>query len=361
MLNFSFCEPKAAASRESTRLSVSDIPSVHSLCKSVVYAFILAFVSILNSVIGERSMTVYHTKEDEEHQLVPHSGIDKDFRRRKVEKSRNSKKFDHEKYKSDKSGKTWDPDFRRKQLRLNAERNSKKTKHHGFAPHSGVESLTLEFLKAQAGLMGKTLPEDIWSKVEGVTLLAAALTECHSDSQALSIIGLYLKTHIHNKSLIEYAADVIKSLMEVDETSEELEPHVGLEKPDWLVLLRGGLTNWRLISSNPVFKKVSYLISVLITLGVCDAGNFEWKIGQVKAFSIGALERHTGAIDLLDAAIETIVYFVEGGYACFTTGSMTPLFYSDMQAVEFDEEYSFLVSNLEHVKTGNLKKIRRCY
>jgi len=341
-----------------TKLNVatSKFPSIYSIVKCTVSAFMLSFVSISNSLNGDSgSLSVYLTKKGLR-VIVPQSGTEKEFRRNKFNKSKNSKKFDHEKYKSQKSNKTWDPDYRRTMMRKNFEKDNQKKPYHGFAPHAGLESLSIEFLKEQASFMGAHVPADIWSKLESVVFTTAALAECRSSTQAMSIILLYLKTH-YNESLVEKAAAVFQDLF--DEPSGNVDPHSGIEQPEWLTVLREGMLNWRLVTSNPVFKKISYLISILITLGLCDAASFEWKIGNVKAFSIPALEKHYGALDLVDAAIETVVYFVEGGYACFVSGSFVPLLYSDHQAREFDEEYSFLSSNLEHVKTGNLRKFAK--
>lgn len=73
-------------------------------------------------------------------------------------------------------------------------------------------------------------------------------------------------------------------------------------------------------------------------------------------FSIGAFAKHTSAVDLIDAAFETIVYFTEGGYACFERGSIKPLLYGNMENEEFEEAYSRCLRCHEYAKCGNLEK-----
>ena len=277
--------------------------------------------------------------------LSPQSGKEKLFRRQQYQRSTKSKKKEKAKIIEKTKGKTWSPDIKR----LHA-KNAKRP----YEPHAGLDD-TLKNLRAQAEMMGKNLPADVWSKVEGAVLLASALFECQSQTQAASIFLLYLKTH-YSEALTLTAYEYFQELFS-EEESLEMEPHGAKEKPDWLNLLRDSMMNWRLVTSNPIFKKISYLISICITLGLCEASSFAWDVGKVRLFCIPALERHYGAFDMVDAAIETVLYFVEAGYACFSTNSLTPLLFSDIQAQEFEEEFRFLVQNLEHVKTGNLQKI----
>jgi hypothetical protein len=222
-----------------------------------------------------------------------------------------------------------------------------------FKPHAGLQfQNATDQLRAFANLQGLKVPSKVFSKIEGITLLLASLAECQSQTQALSIFLLYMKTHF-DESLIQVGAHAFESLFE---TPDEFEPHAGSDRPDWLTSLRSCSTNWALITKNPVFKKISFLISICVTLGLCDAASFRWDYQGVRLFSIPACERHHSAIDLADAAIETVMYFVEGGYECFMTNSITPFMYSDLRARDFELEYSFLTSNLEHIKTGNLRK-----
>jgi hypothetical protein len=211
-------------------------------------------------------------------------------------------------------------------------------------------------LKHIASLQGISLPDDIYNHLEGFGLLCLSLCEAVSATQACSIFLMYLKLHFKDKSLIGSAADCFRGLFE----SDEIQPHSGLDRPDWLSSLRTAMTDWKLFINNPVFKKVSFLLSICVTLGLCDAASFEWNIGGVKAFSLPLIDKHYGALDLIDAAIETVMYFVEGGYECFVSKSFTPLLFSDHRARELEADYSFLVSNLEHVKTGNLRKLANC-
>lgn len=293
-----------------------------------------------------RNFLLSLTEEDYSN-ISPLDGDEKDARRHKFIKSRNSKQFDTHRYQAKKSGKKWSPkdrkDFMKKSL--------KQLDHTLLKPHSSVEPNDPVFqLREQLSLLGINMPEKVLSRIEGVVLLCTALSECQSYTQAFSIFMLYLKNH-YSEALISRASVAFKILID-DNT---ISPQGG--KPEWLSMFRDVFSDWKLVTNNPIFKKISHLISICISLGLCEAANFEWTVSGVKIFSIPAHDRHFGALDLVDSAIETIVYFVEGGYECFTTGSLSPLMYSDMRAKEFDENFTKIVSLLEHVKTGNLQRM----
>jgi len=282
----------------------------------------------------------------------PQSGNDKMRRRDDFAKKNKGKIKDKRKVIEKTKGKQWSPEVKKLQQEF-------VRSPHKYQPHGGMED-ALKHLQEQSKLIGKQLPPQIWSKIEGLVLLATSLYECQSETQAVSIILLYLKTH-YTESICSMAYNLFKEIIDEsigdENTNDETVPHTGTEKPNWLTLLREGMTNWRLITNNPVFKKISYLISICITLGICEASSFTWEVQGVRLFCISAMEKHFSALDMIDAAIETVVYFVEAGYACFTSKSLTPLLFSDQEAREFEEDFGFLVANLEHVKTGNLQKM----
>jgi hypothetical protein len=128
------------------------------------------------------------------------------------------------------------------------------------------------------------------------------------------------------------------------------------EKPQWLLLLKDLQDNWSLVIRNEGFKKISHVMSLCLALGLCDSADLDFRVGGMKMFSIGAFSKHATAVDLIDAAFETIVYFVEGGYACFERGTIKPLLYGNMENEEFEEVYSKCLRCHEYAKCGNLEK-----
>jgi hypothetical protein len=219
-------------------------------------------------------------------------------------------------------------------------------------PHSGIEMPNVENLLSNLQeVAGSELSSEFVSKIENIVLVVLALYECQSSTQALTIIMMHLKTWYTGSVLLD-SIEYFKELINGD----DIEPHSSSKKPEWLLQLREAMTNWKLITNNPVFQKISFLISALITMGICSETNFQWNINGIRIFQIAALDKHMSAFDLVDAALETILYFVESGWECFVSKSLTPFLYSDHRMRDFDDEYIFLMQNIEHVQTGNLEK-----
>ena len=156
-----------------------------------------------------RNFLLSLTEEDYSN-ISPLDGDEKDARRHKFIKSRNSKQFDTHRYQAKKSGKKWSPkdrkDFMKKSL--------KQLDHTLLKPHSSVEPNDPVFqLREQLSLLGINMPEKVLSRIEGVVLLCTALSECQSYTQAFSIFMLYLKNH-YSEALISRASVAFKILID---------------------------------------------------------------------------------------------------------------------------------------------------
>jgi hypothetical protein len=283
----------------------------------------------------------------------PQSGNEKNHRRAQFNRSALAKQKATKAYLSNKYKRLGPSDFVAQHPNLEGFLPDFKT----YKPHSGIDLQTIcSQLKNLSSLQGLNISEIVFSRIEGISLLLAALAECNSQTQAFSIFLLYMKSHF-SESLLSVAAKAFEEIFEMPNAYGVVEPQSGTEQPEWLKALRNTTTSWKMVVTNPVFKKVSYLISMCISLGLCDAANFRWDVQGVRLFSIPAADRHSSALDLADAAIETVVFFVEGGYECFQEKSFSPFLYHDQRARKLESEFGFLQANLEHIKCGNLKKI----
>ena len=225
-----------------------------------------------------------------------------------------------------------------------------------FTPQIGSAAIATAFAKL-ANIKGISIDDDTLNRVENLGALFVAAKDCTTVSGFLGTIFLYLKTH-YNKSVSNLVANYLSELLDA-----EFNPQTGefgvdpvKEKPKWLMLLKDLQENWTLVIRNDGFKKVSHIMSLCLALGLCDSADLDFRIGGMKMFSIGAFAKHASAVDLVDAAFETIVYFVEGGYACFDRRSIKPLLYGNMENEEFEESYSKCLRCHEYAKCGNLEK-----
>jgi hypothetical protein len=109
---------------------------------------------------------------------------------------------------------------------------------------------------------------------------------------------------------------------------------------------------WRKGMQHPLFEKLSFVISFLVTVGFVKEKLFT--IGSFKLFKAEAFTASTHCHDIVDGMLSTILFFFEKGYACFTSGSWHPLWDATSEMNKFDDDLAFLVANISNVKNGNL-------
>lgn len=214
---------------------------------------------------------------------------------------------------------------------------------HRFTPQALLDSLILAKFYDH---LRSNVSDKIVDKLEGLVALYLALAECASQRQFLAIITLYAKTHC-DKSVLTSVSDLSRSLFS-DHSPQSS------DRPEWLELLSTSLTNWKLVTNNPGFSKVSKVISMMVTLGIF--GEQKISLGGLELFSSHALKQQVNAVDLFDAIAETVTFFAEGAYSCFVTGSLKPLLFSSSAVMDIEKRYIEMLSLWEYARNGNLKR-----
>jgi hypothetical protein len=189
----------------------------------------------------------------------------------------------------------------------------------------------------------------IISELENITALFIALQESSSLKQTAAILFIYLKTHCSG-SLLTQMIEYIKTECDFD----VLDTQDSSPSPSWINLLKDCKDNWRLVINNPAFKKISTLLSMVAALGLCDLSCLNFDVGGIRIFSIPNYKQHVTACDLTEALIDTITYFIEGGYKCFTEKSLSPFIFSDDISREFETDYFNMLELAPFMKSGNL-------
>lgn len=223
---------------------------------------------------------------------------------------------------------------------------------HKYTPQTGELNEVLTSLHVLARTQGLELPARLVSRIETLIALWCSLSQSVNVSQAMSILCLYVKTE-YQGSIAEAAYGFLKNLLVVPE------PQSGetTARPKWLDLLRSVSSNWALVVKNEGFQRISHILSLCLTLGLCDASSMEFSINGLHLFSAAVAVKHATAFDLMDAIMSTVAYFVEGGYACFVRKSLKPLLYGSIDLEAFEEAYSQCYRCNDCAKSGNLLKV----
>jgi hypothetical protein len=213
-----------------------------------------------------------------------------------------------------------------------------------YAPQSSFSITSLLNLKDH---LRTQLTETAISKIEGICALYGALCSVSDATGFLAVLTLYAKTHCQT-ALVSQLSSVVEKLF------TGYSPQSSTERPAWLKQMKDALHNWKLLVNNPAFAQISRVLSLLVTLGVIE--NASVSLGNFEIFAVEAQKRHCTAVDLMDALVDTIVFFAEAGYMCFVTGSLSPLLFSSPKLVEMEEKYVAKLSQWEHARNGNLER-----
>jgi hypothetical protein len=192
------------------------------------------------------------------------------------------------------------------------------------------------------------------NRIEDFILYIVAISDAESWKGIVASTLQYYKT-FNNKSIIDKAIRMISNIS--TDYEHELNLQDGSEtEPKWLQLLKQGKSGWTTFVHNPAFKHVSKLLSISSALGLCDLSRFNLDFNGMRVFTMETYHKHVKASDLVDAIINTVTFFIEGGYWLFKTGNIDHFMYGDKQISDLETEYFEIKGLINHVKTGNLEK-----
>jgi hypothetical protein len=250
--------------------------------------------------------------------------------------------------------------FNAKVEKVRAEWNAKKLYYH---PHDGDEDCIEFWLSKLDGLSDRMATysealstrevDQVIKHIERLILLFIELRETRSYSGMMAAILGYLQG-LTGKSLFntvrEYLADVLA--MEAHEGDEDS------ENPAWLDVFRSVTSNWKSVSKMPAWKYFQRVLSVAVSAGLCKAADVNFRMGDMKLFTLKIDEKQASAFDLMDAILVTADYFVEAGYEAFKTRSIRPFFFDNQTARILDEAYIGISASMKALPTGDLEKTK---
>ncbi len=305
-------EPKAAASRESSVSGTDKIclPSSH-LCVDAQREREVTHNSMLNSFCGNGSQNVCHTKKVSENM---------------------SNTLSEEEYFN-----YFEEQF---VLEQNAILNG-SWNHQDF-------STTLDSMKSVVDKVKNVrtfkIPENFYYNLEGACLLATGLMSSTNVPCAVAHICEFARS-LSGESV----AEMTKKHLMMLSWSEQSQ---GCD--DWLALLRNARSNWKLVVDNPHFVNLQNVLSTMISLGLCQSSDVQFTICGVNLFTQRVKKTQSSAIDLIDAILNTVVSFIEGGFECFRQKSFKPLLYGDNEIISLEEQCVRCERLFEFAKTGDL-------
>lgn len=225
-----------------------------------------------------------------------------------------------------------------------------------FSPHFGTEWMANvdSVLSSLSSYAGQKMTDDVISHIEGLIALLIALQGTTDFLSAGAVLILYFRK-FSDRSL---TGQVLEYLNEFFTPQDGSEDNVDSESVDWVQMMKNLHSNWTLVKDNKLFPHLSKLLGVVVTMEMCKASDITFSIKEMKIFEPDMKVVHGTAIDVIDAALGSVAFFVEVFSLCYETQSLKPLVINDTAALEIDEEYALICSYWDLVQNGNLKRVR---
>lgn len=200
---------------------------------------------------------------------------------------------------------------------------------------------------------GITIPNDLVREVEGLGSLFLTIQGCSTMVSIVSAISMYLQ-RFHTSSNTQLLMGYIFTVLDFTPQSGDEAP-ICLNEPDWLTFFRN-IENWKDLLKNKFFPQFSKLLSLLVLTNMYTIADLTFSIKEIKIVQPDLAVIHGSAIDVLDASINTVIFFIENIYASYQSGSIKPFFMPDEKAIQIDQEYARIITWWDLVQNGNLKK-----
>lgn len=228
--------------------------------------------------------------------------------------------------------------------------------HQSLVEHLYPSSVLDQVKSTLVSLNPETSITSVLEILEVVGALAISLPACTTPAQVASQIVLSIRAMTKGS--------ITESVLRQAETTEWCKSLFGFnifeqqagepEDASWLKAIPSLKENWDAVRNAPLFGKISSIITVAASVGLCSVTNLKWSAKGVDLFRVGTIKKHHTAIDLVGAVLDTIICFVEGGYECFRTGSFEPLLFTNDESKELDALYFPLIELHEHAMVFNL-------
>jgi len=170
------------------------------------------------------------------------------------------------------------------------------------------------------------------NNIEKWAALVTGLVTSTNLSNASALLFLHFKTY-YNESISKNMIDYFMQVM----GGEEYQP----QSMEAIVsVFKQCLKDWKSLRSSKLFVRITDVIALVVSSGLCKAANLEFSLLGVPLFSESLRKRIDNAniMDVSQMMLEAVAYFIEMGYVCFSQGSLRPILFDDVEAFSYDEK-----------------------
>lgn len=190
---------------------------------------------------------------------------------------------------------------------------------------------------------------DAWARhIENVLILGIQIYRSRDIQDATLAIVSYMKLYCDN-SIVGIATRTIADLVDSHPPEDsDNEPQSFESCPR--------IQDWNLFKNHFLFKKLSYLLSTAMMMGVCSSKKLQWNPFGLKVLNIEAAKQQAEAVDVIDACLLTFVWCCDAGSACISERSFRPLLYTDQKVRQVGTLCDYIQANASNYLSGNVDK-----
>lgn len=232
---------------------------------------------------------------------------------------------------------------------------------HFACPVYESQSQILNFLSKSEGV--HNMVNKFAVDLERITAMFYSVADSNSIRGQVAAITLFMSSYT-NSSIVLSGMQLYYDIFELgyttaerfcDQSSDDVETEAHRTVFEQV---RDAFRNWRTFRTSPVATKIMKFLNYMVAVGLCGTNHsLSFSIKDVTIFHMKVQKQEFVAFDMLEYILEVIDFFVTTGYECFLTKSLSPLLIGDDILLEFEKEYSLLMSTLPLLETGRLENL----
>ncbi|APG78606.1 hypothetical protein 1 [Beihai paphia shell virus 2] len=210
--------------------------------------------------------------------------------------------------------------------------------------------------------------DNLIARIEDIVALVTGLSSSKTFGGFLSVIHLYLRTHYPkpvSKKIMEWINDIFGATSAyVERKAGEFglldhQSGVADEFEDKLKNIRSLLQTWKTHRHGELSKNLCNIVNILVTFGVVPNWDKDpLTLGKFQLFKARAWDVQKESGSFIEVILDTVVFFLERGYAALVNNDMSLLLYSDTESYDYENEYSTIVSILPLLEAGKLSELK---
>lgn len=196
-------------------------------------------------------------------------------------------------------------------------------------------------------------------EVERIITLFMNIKHTSSLVGVCSAIVTYVHMHL-DKPLCYSAADKVSEWQDIVifRHVTELVEQSGQHELEWLKQLKQMYSEFKIYRDSNFSNSVTQLINYVVSIGMCSASRLTFSAGNLQLFAPVAYPNQITATSFMDAVVNTVISFLEGGYRVFCTRKLSAFFFCETEVLEFERKFAICNDYSGYISTGNLLEMK---